>query len=77
MKLQTILPALLLFVGGNAVAQNTVSVKGQVLGNTDSCMVALADAENPQNVKRIASAKFKGESFACSAEFKKTPCLVN
>mgnify|MGYP002520778665 FL=1 len=77
MKLQTILPALLLFVGGNAVAQNTVSVKGQVLGNTDSCMVALADAENPQNVKRIASAKFKGESFAFSAEFKKTPCLVN
>lgn len=77
MKLLSIVPVLLLFMSGNAMAQTTVSVKGQVSGNTDSCMVALVDAENPQSTKRIASAKFKGESFAFSADFKKTPCLVN
>lgn len=77
MKLLSIVPALLLFMSGNAMAQTIVSVKGQVLGNTDSCMVALVDAENPQNAKRIASTKFNGETFTFSADFNKTPCLVN
>ena len=78
MKFHSFLSAALLLGGCAAVsAQTSVSVKGQVLNNSDSCMVALVDAENPQNTKRIASTKFKGESFSFSAEFKKTPCLVN
>lgn len=77
MKLQSILPALLLFVGSNASAQTSISVKGQVMGMTDSCMVSLGDVENPDGNKRIASTKFKGDAFAFSAQLPDLPHLVN
>lgn len=73
MKLQTILPAVLLLMGSTAQAQTAISVKGQVVGNADSCMVTLSDCENPQENKRLAEVKFVGDSFSLSAQIGKTP----
>lgn len=77
MKLQSILLALFLCVGSSASAQTSVSVKGQVMGMTDSCLVSLGDVESPDGNKRIASTKFKGENFAFSAQLPDVPHLVN
>ena len=76
MKLQNILTAVLLFVSGSAVAQNSVSVKGRVVGMTDSCMVTLTDVERKNEIKRLGSAKFMGEQFAFDAKLDKTPCFT-
>lgn len=73
MKLQYVLSAVLLLAGGSANAQNTVSVKGQVVGMTDSCMVTLTDVERKGETKRLGSVKFKGEQFAFNAELAKSP----
>lgn len=73
---QRILPAALLLMGIVAQAQTTIHLKGQVVGNVDSCMVALVDEENPQDSKRLASAKFVGESFSLSAPLGKVPRLA-
>ena len=73
MKLQMILSAALLLVSGSAAAQSTVSVKGQVVGMTDSCMVTLTDVERKDEIKRMGSAKFKGEQFAFDAKLDKSP----
>lgn len=73
---QRILPAALLLMGSVAQAQTTIHLKGQVVGNVDSCMVALVDEENPQDSKRLASAKFVGESFSLSAPLGKVPRLA-
>lgn len=73
MKLKIILPAVLFLMGSTAQAQTAISVKGQVVGNADSCMVTLSDCENSQESKQLASAKFVGETFALSSELSKTP----
>lgn len=44
-RFQRILPAALLLMGSVAQAQTTIHLKGQVVGNVDSCMVALVDEE--------------------------------
>ena len=75
-RFQRILPAALLLMGSVAQAQTTIHLKGQVVGNVDSCMVALVDEENPQDSKRLASAKFVGESFSLSAPLGKVPRLA-
>lgn len=73
MKLQNILPAVLLMMGSTAQAQTAISVKGQVVGNVDSCMVSLVDCENPRESKALVSSKFVGENFSLSAQVGKTP----
>lgn len=73
MKLQNILPAVLLMMESTAQAQTAISVKGQVVGNVDSCMVTLVDCENPQESKALVSSKFVGENFSLSAQVNKTP----
>lgn len=73
MKLQNILPAVLLMMGSTAQAQTAISVKGQVVGNVDSCMVSLVDCENPQESKALASTKFVGQNFSLSTSVNKTP----
>ena len=77
MKIQTFLSAVLLLLSCTASAQTSVSIKGQVKGMTDSCLVSLGDVENPDGNKRIASTKFKGEAFAFSAQLPDVPHLVN
>lgn len=67
MKLQNILPAVLLLMGSTAQAQTAIQVKGQVVGNADSCMVSLVDCENPQETKLLAEAKFVGEEFSLAS----------
>lgn len=73
MKHQIVLLAVLLLAGGSAAAQSTVSVKGQVVGMTDSCMVTLTDVERKEEIKRLGSVKFKDEQFAFNVELPKTP----
>lgn len=73
MKLQNILPAVLLMMESTAQAQTAISVKGQVVGNVDSCMVSLVDCENPRESKALVSSKFVGENFSLSAQVGKTP----
>lgn len=73
MKLQNILPAVLLIMGSTAQAQTAIQVKGQVVGNADSCMVSLVDCENPQETKLLAEAKFVGEEFSLASRVKMTP----
>ena len=73
MKLQNILPAVLLMMGSTAQAQTAISVKGQVVGNVDSCMVTLVDCENPQESKALVSTKFVGQNFSLSTSVNKTP----
>lgn len=73
MKLQNILPAVLLMMESTAQAQTAISVNGQVVGNVDSCMVTLVDCENPQESKALVSSKFVGENFSLSAQVGKTP----
>lgn len=73
MKLQNILPAVLLLMGNSAQAQIAIQVKGQVVGNADSCMVSLVDCENPQETKLLAEAKFVGEEFSFASQVKKAP----
>ena len=63
MKLQNILPAVLLMMESTAQAQTAITVNGQVVGNVDSCMVTLVDCENPQKSKALVSSKFVGENF--------------
>lgn len=65
--------AALLCIGSTASAQTSISVKGQVVGMKDSCMVSLMDTENPQDGKRLASIKFVGENFSLTADIKKVP----
>ena len=73
MKLQNILPAVLLMMESTAQAQTAITVNGQVVGNVDSCMVTLVDCENPQESKALVSSKFVGENFSLSAQVGKTP----
>lgn len=73
MKLQNILPAVLLMMESTAQAQTAITVNGQVVGNVDSCMVTLVDCENPQKSKALVSSKFVGENFSLSAQVGKTP----
>jgi len=73
MKLQNILPAVLLMMESTAQAQTAISVKGQVVGNVDSCMVTLVDCENPQESKALVSTKFVGQNFSLSTSVNKTP----
>lgn len=73
MKLQNILPAVLLMMESTAQAQTAISVKGQVVGNVDSCMVSLVDCENPRESKALASTKFVGQNFSLSTSVNKTP----
>lgn len=72
MKLQNILPAVLLMMGSTAQAQTAISVKGQVAGNVDSCMVSLVDCENPQESKALASTQFVGQNFSLSTSVNKS-----
>lgn len=51
MKLQNILPAVLLMMESTVQAQTAITVNGQVVGNVDSCMVTLVDCENPQKAR--------------------------
>ncbi len=73
MNVSKMLWAGLLLVGSSANAQNTVSVKGQVMGMTDSCLVTLTDVERKDEIKQLAVAKFKGEQFALTALLDKLP----
>lgn len=73
MKLQNILPAVLLMMESTAQAQTAITVNGQVVGNVDSCMVTLVDCENPQESKALASTKFVGQNFSLSTSVNKTP----
>lgn len=73
MKLQNILPAVLLMMESTAQAQTAITVNGQVVGNVDSCMVTLVDCEIPQKSKALVSSKFVGENFSLSAQVGKTP----
>lgn len=73
MKLQNILPAVLLMMESTAQAQTAISVKGQVVGNVDSCMASLVDCENPRESKALASTKFVGQNFSLSTSVNKTP----
>ena len=73
MKLQNILPAVLLMMESTAQAQTAITVNGQVVGNVDSCMVSLVDCENPRESKALASTKFVGQNFSLSTSVNKTP----
>lgn len=73
MKLQNILPAVLLMMESTAQAQTAITVNGQVVGNVDSCMVSLVDCENPQESKALVSTKFVGQNFSLSTSVNKTP----